>query len=163
LPACRSPVALLCLVALSACSLKVEPGPLACGPSRARVSRVIDGDTIELSSGERVRYLLVDTPESGSREECWGREAADSNRSLVAGREVALEYDVECRDRYDRLLAHVWVDQILVGEELLSRGDACVLWIPPNGADRIDRFSSLEARARSQGRGLWGACSTLPC
>lgn len=124
---------------------------------------MIDGDTIELSSGERVRYLLVDTPESTSQKECWGPEAAADNRALVAGREVELEYDVECRDRYDRLLAHVWVDDVLVGERLLALGDACVLWIPPNGADRVERFRSLEARAQREGRGLFGACVPPPC
>ena len=60
-----------------------------CGPSRAEVVRVIDGDTIELAGGQRVRYLMIDTPEStGGNDECYGQQAADYNAMLVAERRV---------------------------------------------------------------------------
>src|SRR6187401_1781648 len=79
-----------------------------CGPESAVVTRVIDGDTLELVGGERVRYLLVDTPEStNGHDECFGAEASEFNRSLVEGRRVALRYAEQCRDRYARLLAYV--------------------------------------------------------
>lgn len=136
----------------------------SCGPSRERVTRVIDGDTVVLSSGERVRYLLVDTPEiTNGKNECFGNEASDFNRALVLGRDVELRYDQECRDRYGRLLAYVSVAEGEVDSLLVERGFACVLHIPPNGRDRVSEFEALEARAKAEGRGLWGACSPAPC
>ncbi len=78
----------LALVVLCACGSES-----ACGPSGGVVSRVVDGDTVVLQTGERVRYLLVDTPEStGGKRECFGAEARDFNRSLVEGRVVRLTY-----------------------------------------------------------------------
>ena len=144
------------LVVLGACNPEQ-------GPSSAVVDRVIDGDTIELDSGERVRYLMVDTPENTSEVECYGPEAATYNASLVEGQEVELRYDVERTDRYDRLLAYVSVQGREVNTLLVERGYACVLHIPPNGNDREDEFESLEATARAENRGLWGACEERPC
>lgn len=135
-----------------------------CGPTRATVARVIDGDTIELTDGSRVRYLLVDTPESTSEQECFGAEAKAFNESLVAGTQVSLTYDVECRDRFDRLLAYVSVDGREVNALLLERGYACVLYIPPNGSDRVTAYTDLADAAAAAGAGLWGACAEeLPC
>ncbi len=135
-------------------------GEPACGPVRAKVAHVIDGDTIVLESGERVRYLSIDAPEiSGGREDCYGREAASFNRLLVEQREVELRYDVECADRYDRTLAYVLVDGREVNSLLVERGYACALNIPPSGAARAEQFQALQQQAESAGRGLWGACS----
>lgn len=135
-----------------------------CGPSSGTVARVVDGDTIELESGERVRYLLVDTPEStGGATDCFGQEAAQLNADLVLGKQVALRYDVECTDRFDRLLAYVTVGATEVNRVLVERGYACVLAIPPNGEDRRDEFEELEALARGSGRGMWGACEEITC
>jgi len=128
------------------------------------VDRVVDGDTIVLRSGERIRYLLVDTPEStGGKVECFGAAAARFNTDLVLGQEVELTYDVECRDRFDRLLAYVTVAGQDVSRLLVERGYACVLHIPPNGEDRADELEAIEARARAEGRGLWGECQVRPC
>src|SRR5215213_4702317 len=86
--------------------------------SRARVLRVIDGDTIEVDLGgreEHVRYIGIDTPESaipGEPVECFGKEAAAANEDLVDGETVRLVFDAERRDRYGRLLAYVYADEI---------------------------------------------------
>jgi micrococcal nuclease len=146
----------------AACSCATLPSE--CGPREAVVRRVIDGDTIELTSGERVRYLLVDTPEStGGAAECFGLEARDENRALVEGRRITLGYDAECRDRYERLLAYVTVDGIDVNALLIEEGYACALVIPPNGAERAAEFRALERGARDQALGLWGECAAVPC
>lgn len=134
-----------------------------CGPARGTVARVIDGDTLELESGEKIRYLLVDTPESTTRTECYGAEAKAFNQSLVHGQEVELTYDIECRDRFDRLLAWVTVGGQDVNRLLIERGYACVLHISPNGDDKVDAYETLEQEAKDAGRGLWGACTPAPC
>lgn len=137
---------------------------VTCGPSRAFVERVIDGDTVELAGGERVRYLLLDAPEiTNGKNACFGAEARQFNRELVEGRVVDLDYGPRCRDRYERLLANVTVAGLDVNAELVRSGFACVLYIPPDGEDRVDEFRSLERDAHAQGLGLWSACETKPC
>ena len=134
-----------------------------CGPAEGVVSRVLDGDTIELAGGQVIRYLMVDAPEVGRAEECFGAMAEQANTLLVLGQRVQLRYDVECRDDYDRLLAYVSVEGREVNSILLERGYACVLHVPPNGEERLDELNLLEAKARAAKRGLWGACSAKPC
>lgn len=147
------------LFAISGCQLGSE----RCGPSTAVVARVLDGDTIELESGERVRYLLIDTPEVSGSVECFGLEAKELNTDLVLGKTVSLRYDAECTDRFDRLLAYVSLGGRSINTLLLERGYACVLFIPPNGSDRIEEYNQLESAAKAQDKGLWGACETNPC
>ncbi len=135
----------------------------SCGPSSATVARVVDGDTVELDSGETVRYLLVDTPESTTTTECYGPEASQFNKDLVEGKPVELAYDTECQDRYGRLLAYVTVSGREVNTLLVERGYGCVLYIPPDGTARKDEFDALEAQAKADKRGLWAACDPIPC
>lgn len=135
-----------------------------CGPSRALVERVIDGDTIELAGGERVRYVLVDAPEiTNGKNACFGVEARQLNRELVEGRVVDLAYGPRCRDRYERLLANVTIDGLDVNAELVRSGYACVLYIAPDGEQRVQEFRALERDAQAEGVGLWSACETRPC
>ncbi|WP_044890353.1 thermonuclease family protein [Myxococcus hansupus] len=136
----------------------------SCGPTSARVVEVLDGDTVILEGGERVRYLLADTPErTGAGGDCFGPEAYAFNRGLVEGRRVTLAYGEACEDRFGRLLAYVSVDGREVNTLLVERGHACVLHVPPAGRSRRAEFESLEARARLEGRGIWGACAPVPC
>jgi micrococcal nuclease len=156
-------LAIAAAVLVAGCGAGGDTPGSDCGPTEGVVSRVIDGDTIELATGERVRYLMVDTPENTTEIECYGPEATEQNRLLVEGQAVTLEYDVECTDRFDRLLAYVSVGDREVNAVLLERGYACLLHIPPNGADRVDQYETLELRARSGNFGLWAACETIPC
>jgi micrococcal nuclease len=141
-------------------------GPGAAGPAsgiEVPVADVVDGDTIEVlvdGQTEDVRYIGIDTPESvapGEPVECYGLRASAANAELVEGENVRLEFDAERRDRYGRLLAYVYVDDLFVNAELLRRGFATTLTIPPNDSF-ADRFARLEQRAGNAGRGLWGAC-----
>jgi micrococcal nuclease len=125
--------------------------------------RVSDGDTFVLESGEKVRLLMIDSPEVGSDAECFGNEAAVHTRALLTGREVSLQYDVSCTDRFGRLLAYVYLDGYEVNTRLLEEGFACVLHISPNGDDRLQEFEQLEDSARARANGLWGACARQPC
>jgi micrococcal nuclease len=127
-----------------------------------RVERVVDGDTVVLAGGERVRYIGVDTPESvkpGTPVECYAKAASRANERLVEGERVRLRYDAERRDRYGRLLAYVYraSDDLFVNAELIRRGYATTLSIPPNVA-HADDFRRLARAARRAGLGLWSAC-----
>lgn len=129
----------------------------------ATVTRVVDGDTIEVAledGTEDVRYIGIDTPESVAPDqpvECFGEHASDVNARLVEGKDVRLVFDAERRDQYGRLLAYVYVADGLVNAELVRRGLARTLTIPPN-TRHADRFARLEQRAGNAGRGLWGKC-----
>jgi micrococcal nuclease len=130
---------------------------------RAEVVDVVDGDTIEVTldgATERVRYIGVDTPESVAPDqpvECFGHRASAANARLVEGEEVQLLFDRELRDAYGRLLAYVYVGDLLVNAELIERGLATTLEIAPNTA-KAALFERLELEAGRAGRGLWGAC-----
>jgi micrococcal nuclease len=129
------------------------------------VVRVVDGDTVRVALGgreERVRYIGIDTPEtgrSGGPRECFALRAGAENRRLVAGERVRLRTDADPRDRYGRLLAYVTRrrDGLFVNLALVRRGFATVLTIPPNVAHAED-FLAAERRARSERAGLWAAC-----
>jgi micrococcal nuclease len=135
------------------------------GRLEGRVTKIVDGDTIHVQVGgrrEKVRYIGVDTPEThkpGSPVQCYGRSASAFNARLVAGRRVELRTDAETRDRYGRLLAYVYrrPDGLFVNAELVRRGFATILTIPPNVAHAAE-FLRLQRAARAAGRGLWGAC-----
>ncbi len=131
-----------------------------CGPARAEVVRVLDGDTLELRSGEQIRHLLIDAPEL-AHDECYATQALARHRELVLGRTVELGYEEECEDRYERRLAFVVVDGVDVGRMLIAEGAARVLWVPPNGASRVAELRALEALARAGRKGLW-ACAGAP-
>jgi micrococcal nuclease len=124
------------------------------------VVRVVDGDTIHVRVGDRVekvRYIGVNTPEvhhPRKGEEPGGRQALAVNRTLVERRTVRLETDVQSRDRYGRLLAYVWVGDVMVNAELLRRGYAQVMTVPPNVRHQ-DLFVKLQRDARESERGLW--------
>jgi micrococcal nuclease len=137
------------------------------GPANAMalVTRVVDGDTIEVRLGGRledVRYIGVDTPETVKPDtpvQCFGPRASAFDHRLVEHRTVRLVFGVERRDVYGRLLAYVHLGRRFVNAILVRRGLARSLTITPN--DRIaPLFRRLELRAARAGRGLWGACPT---
>jgi len=134
-------------------------------PILVSVVQIIDGDTIRVcclaGREEKVRYIGVNTPEvhhPTKGEEPGGREATAVNRQLVGGRQVRLELDVQERDRYGRVLAYVWMDQsveaVMVNAELVRRGYAQVMTIPPN-VKYQELFLKLQREAREAARGLW--------
>lgn len=151
-------VAAACVLAATGCQFDDQ----RCGPKKAVVERIVDGDTIVLDSGEKIRYLMIDTPELSDGGECFSGEARDFNSDAVLGKEITLEYDTECTDRFGRLLAYIYVDGREINTLMVERGYACVLHISPNGDERVVEFETLESQARSEGRGLW-ACEDTPC
>lgn len=157
-----------------ACTIaELDPSTLPTASSPCRqpelvyLSRVIDGDTVEVRSlggTETIRIIGVDTPEveSGStEEECFGPEAsAYTKAALPEGTCLWLTFDEECTDYYDRTLAYVHLgagEQDFYERRLLREGYARVLVIDPNDAFE-DVLRLDEAAAQAAGAGLWGAC-----
>jgi len=130
------------------------------GGDGAEVTHIYDGDTIEaLVSGRRqkIRYIGIDSPEmSDSREAVlqMARAATEANRRLVEGRIVRLEYDVQTRDTYGRLLAYVWIADTLVNEVLVREGYAAARSFPPNVRYQ-ERLRAAQQDAQEAGRRLW--------
>ena len=118
---------------------------------KALVVSVIDGDTIELQGGRRVRYLGIDTPEPG---EYYADEATARNIELVEGKTVELQNGKRDEDEYGRLLRYVYVDGIFVNAELVVQGYATAYIF-----DADERYSQvlvqLEQYAKMIKRGLW--------
>ena len=143
------------------------------GGESAIVTRVVDGDTIEVeitarSEGpgagtaaigavEKVRLIGIDTPESvrpGTPIECFGRESSAATKALLGGREVLLVKDVEERDQYGRLLRYVYIGDEMANARLVVNGYAHAYTFPPN-VRHADLFVQLEREAREGSRGLW--------
>ena len=120
----------------------------------ATVTRVIDGDTIVIDTGQRLRYIGIDTPEVHPVPEAWGAEAWQANRNLVEGKIIRLERDVTETDKYGRLLRYVYVDDILVNAELVKLGLAEAKAYPPDTRYQ-DMLEQLEEEARQARRGMW--------
>src|SRR5215211_2721364 len=139
------------------------------GPLSARVTHVVDGDTIDVEladgSDDTVRYIGIDTPETVKPDtpvQCGGPRAHEVNDRLVYGKTVTLRFDAERRDVYGRLLAYVYLRRpgqrpLFVNAELARRGLARTLTIPPNDSFAA-LFDRLATRAGVLGRGLWGSC-----
>ena len=135
---------------------------------RAEVTRVVDGDTIDVRMGDtvhRVRYIGMDTPETVDPRRpvgCYGREASERNRQLVEGKTVELEKDVSETDDFGRLLRYVWVDGEMVNAVLVREGYATAVSYPPD-VKHQELFLTLQREARDAGLGLWGpACIPTP-
>jgi len=118
--------------------------------------RVVDGDTIWMKDRGKVRYIGIDTAEYG---EPYYDEATKYNDELLARGDIVLEFDVETRDKYGRLLAYVFVEdegrgRVFVNEELVRAGWATTLDIPPNRKYR-GRLAEAEEKAREERTGIW--------
>jgi micrococcal nuclease len=124
----------------------------------ALVAEVVDGDTLRLATGEHVRLIGVDAPETDgpyTRVEPLGPEVAAFVRRVALGRHVRLEFDRERRDPYGRTLAYVSVDGLDLNADLLRRGYARAYRRFPHR--RLAEFLDLERAARAASRGIWGA------
>ncbi|HSE05411.1 MAG TPA: thermonuclease family protein [Methylomirabilota bacterium] len=173
----KAAIVVLALAVATGCGSEDDGDKALGNAASARVLRVIDGDTIEVSvdgSEEDVRYIGVDTPETvkpGAPVECYGPQASAANHRLVEGRTVRLVFDRERRDAYGRLLAYVYAragakaaadggeagKPRFINAALVRGGYARTLEIAPNTA-HAPQLRRLEARAGRAGRGLWGGC-----
>lgn len=132
-----------------------------------KVKRVIDGDTIEIESGQKVRYIGIDTPELHDPRksvQCFAKESMEKNKQLVEGKNVKLEKDVSETDKYGRLLRYVFIDQtgttsaLFVNEYLVREGFAYAATFPPD-VKYVNLFLKAQQEARENRKGLWNKCS----
>lgn len=127
----------------------------------ARVVRVVDGDTIELENGQKVRYIGVDTPEVKDPRkpvQCFGEAASEKNKELVLRKEIRLEKDVSETDTFGRLLRYVYVGDIFVNEYLVREGYAYAATFPPDVKHQAVLQEAQEI-ARQGKKGLWLSCN----
>lgn len=160
------------------------------------VTRVIEGETLQLSSGEKVRLIGIDNPEASNNSKnrrdsarsgqdvqeivAMGKKASEFTRNLVRGREIHLEYDVQRKDPYGRILAYVYaascgkavasclyqqnygyeyvtlegIPYIFVNASIVKAGYAQVYTVPPN-VKYQGLFLKMQREAREKKRGLW--------
>jgi endonuclease YncB( thermonuclease family) len=126
----------------------------------SKVARVIDGDTIELDSGDRVRLVQIDSPEVGENE-CFADEATQMLSTILPlGTKIKLVADpkLDAVDRYDRLLRYVFKGKKNINLSLVQHGAASVWFYDGDKGRFANRLLRAAKRAKSKGRGLWGAC-----
>jgi len=126
-----------------------------------RVIRVIDGDTIEIEGGQKVRYIGIDTPELVDPRkpvQCFAMEASSKNKELIEGKTVEFEKDVSETDKYGRLLRYVYVDGVFVNDYLVREGFAHASSYPPD-IKYQEQFTRAEQEAQEFNRGLWEKCT----
>jgi len=139
----------------------IEVSPEESTLGQVLVVRVIDGDTVELEGGARLRYIGIDAPERYARSaqpaECFSDEALWENKRLVEGKVVTLEMDQSNTDRYGRLLRYVWVDDVMINETLVANGFAVARDYPPDSRF-AERLSAAQIEAEQNNMGLWEVC-----
>jgi endonuclease YncB( thermonuclease family) len=130
----------------------------------ARIQYVIDGDTVALANGERVRLVQIDSPEVQERE-CYGAAAQSALRRLVQpGTTVRLEADprLDQVDRYGRLLRYLFRGPLNLNLELVRRGAATVWFYHRDRGRYASALLRAARQARAERRGRWGACPGTP-
>lgn len=123
------------------------------------VTRVVDGDTIVIESGEKVRFILVNCPESvhsdSSKNTEFGAIASAYTKSILEGETIYLEKDVSNIDRYGRLLRYIYLaDGTFFNEQLVKEGYAQLSTFPPDVKYK-DIILDAEQYARNNNLGLW--------
>jgi micrococcal nuclease len=137
-----------------------QTGPQLLEEGLHEVRRVVDGDTLVLTSGACVRLQGIDTPETVADNrsiEAWGPEASQFTKKFVhtAGRQVRLTFSLERKDRYDRFLAFVWHRDVMLNEELVRSGLARARLDYRYSGLMKRRLAAAQDEARTAARGIW--------
>ena len=125
---------------------------------KARVAKVIDGDTIELSDKRKVRYIGINSFEMNDKRietRCLAQNATEANKKLVENKDVEMEKDISETDKYGRLLRYVWIDGLMVNKELVKNGSAEVSTFPPD-IKYLEELRSEQIKAKLNNLGIWG-------
>lgn len=132
---------------------------------RAMVSKVVDGDTIDLEDGRTVRFVGIDTPETVDPRRpvgCFGKEASNETKSLLTNKIVILQKDISDKDKYGRILRYIYLplefgQTLFVQDYLVREGFAKVYTYPPDVRFN-EQFREAETEAKQNKKGLWGKC-----
>jgi len=121
---------------------------------RFRIIKIIDGDTVELPGRDRLRLLGIDCPEKG---DYFYDSASAFLSGLVLGKNPDVVFSGRRRDGYGRLLGYLYLDSILVNEEILKNGLGYLYLFPDNVADtiHIKRLLAAQIEAIDNSRGIW--------
>jgi micrococcal nuclease len=137
--------------------------PLAGQPWRT-VERIVDGDTIVLDGGEKVRLIGVDTPETVDPRksvEYFGKEASEFTKRSAEGKRVRLEYDWQRTDKYGRTLAYVYLESgAFLNAEIIKQGYGHAYTQFP--FKYMEEFRGYEKQARESACGLWAENPAAP-
>lgn len=121
-----------------------------------RVTRVIDGDTVELSNGDKVRLIGINTPE---KDQPFFRQAQEVLEKLVLEKEVRVETDVSKTDTYGRTLGYLYIGDSFVNQQMIESGYAVVSTVPPNVL-HVDALIASADKAKKNCSGMWeGLCN----
>lgn len=147
-------LAFVCSLLLVGCQSAPPPVGMT-----VKIERVVNGQSVEVIDNakqppllERVRLIGVEAPDMKQRP--WGHKAQERLEQLIGGQPVILELDEETKDRYERRLAYLWRDRVLLNETLIREGYALFMSRSPN--NKYDqRLSRAQEEARLMGRGIW--------
>jgi len=139
------------LLLLTACMPEGYEGPFL-------VTRIIDGDTLEIENGEIIRLSGINTPE---KKECYYEEAKQALSQLTINKSVYLERDLTDRGKYKRLIRYVYVGEEHVNALLVLHGYAKVYDKYAFDTKRYNELKKIEKIPRAQGMGVW-SCSEKP-
>lgn len=123
-----------------------------------KVIRIIDGDTFEIESGEKVRLIGIDTPEIDEKDQtkkCWALKAMFKTKEMLEGKNIKMEQDISSTDKYQRLLRYVWIEDFFFNDYLVKNGLAWAVTYPPD-VKYQEQFSESQRQARESKLGLWG-------
>lgn len=154
-------ITVVCAGAITGCGTTVRTDQNAqvkeAGSARGLnvVTRVVDGDTFDIDTGMRVRFIGINCPESDSP---GGEEATEYTKDLLEGKEVRLQTQTSEEDRYGRLLRDVYLEGVFVNEKIVRDGYAVAVDYPPD-TEHSGELHSAESFAESSENGLW---STMP-
>jgi micrococcal nuclease len=146
---------LIAVFALLAASYFVYTGFPPSDSEEFEVAQIIDGDTIKLESGQKVRLIGINTPESGHP---YYEEATEKLKTLIGNSKVTLKKDVENKDQYGRLLRYIYVNDTFVNLEIVKAGLATAYEFEPN-VKHSREFEEAESQARTEQIGIWAPSS----
>jgi len=150
-------ILLISMLVLAGCSTSSNDA----ADTNAKVVKVVDGDTLDVEFNgktERIRLLLVDTPETvhpSKPVEPFGPEASKFAKETLSNQRVKVEFDVSERDKYGRLLAYVWINGKMFNELLLEKGLARVSYVYPPNVKYVDQFRAIQSKAQKVELGIW--------
>jgi len=153
---------LLALVVYNLFFPETDPVSSRSGLIPVELVKTIDGDTIKIiyeGKEQNVRYLLIDTPETNHPrlgKQPFGDKAKERNQELMNSGKLEIEFDIGGKtDKYDRLLAYIYIDGVSVQEKLLEEGLARVAYVYPPNTRHLDAFEKAQAKAKKAGIGIW--------